>query len=70
MGFYDAFKDALNVAQKADNVELYRKLFTVPDAEHQRLAVIQDMFAPIGLGSCEIFLPVPVGKRSVSKMPL
>ena len=26
MGIYDAFKDALNVAQKADNVELYRKL--------------------------------------------
>ena len=26
MGFYDAFKDALNVAQKADNVELYRQL--------------------------------------------
>ncbi len=26
MGFYDAFKDALNLAQKADNVELYRQL--------------------------------------------
>ena len=26
MGIYDASKDALNVAQKADNVELYRKL--------------------------------------------
>ena len=26
MGFYDAFKDALNVAQKADNIELYRQL--------------------------------------------
>lgn len=26
MGLYDAFKDALNVAQKADNVELYRKI--------------------------------------------
>lgn len=26
MGFYDAFKDALSVAQKADNVELYRQL--------------------------------------------
>ena len=26
MGFYDAFKDALSVAQKADNVELYRHL--------------------------------------------
>lgn len=26
MGFYDAFKDVLTVAQKADNVELYRQL--------------------------------------------
>lgn len=26
MGLYDAFKDALHVAQKADNVELYRQL--------------------------------------------
>lgn len=26
MGLYDAFKDALSVAQKADNVELYRQL--------------------------------------------
>ena len=26
MGFYDAFKDALNLAQKADNIELYRQL--------------------------------------------
>lgn len=26
MGFYDAFKDALSVAQKADNIELYRQL--------------------------------------------
>ena len=26
MSFYDAFKDALNVAQKADNLELYRQL--------------------------------------------
>ncbi len=26
MGFYDAFKDAINLAQKADNIELYRKL--------------------------------------------
>lgn len=26
MGFYDTLKDAVNVAQKADNVELYRQL--------------------------------------------
>ncbi len=26
MGFYDAFKDAINLAQKADNIELYRQL--------------------------------------------
>jgi len=26
MSLYDAFKDALNVAQKADNIELYRQL--------------------------------------------
>ena len=26
MSFYDAFKDAINIAQKADNVELYRQL--------------------------------------------
>lgn len=26
MGFYDAFKDVLNVARKADNLELYRQL--------------------------------------------
>jgi hypothetical protein len=26
MGLYDAFKDAISVAQKADNVELYRQL--------------------------------------------
>lgn len=26
MSFYDAFKDALSIAQKADNVELYRQL--------------------------------------------
>ena len=26
MSFYDAFKDVLSVAQKADNVELYKKL--------------------------------------------
>lgn len=26
MGFYDAFKDALKLAQKADNLELYRQL--------------------------------------------
>ena len=26
MGFYDAFKDVLNIAQKADNVELYKQL--------------------------------------------
>ena len=26
MGFYDAVKDVLNVAQKADNLELYRQL--------------------------------------------
>ena len=26
MSFYDAFKDAVNMAQKADNIELYRQL--------------------------------------------
>jgi cytochrome c len=26
MNFYDAFKDALDVAQKIDNIDLYRKL--------------------------------------------
>ena len=26
MSFYDAFKDVLSVAQKADNIELYKKL--------------------------------------------
>lgn len=26
MGFYDAFKDVLSVAQKADNIDLYRQL--------------------------------------------
>lgn len=26
MGFYDAIKDVLNIAQKADNLELYRQL--------------------------------------------
>ena len=26
MGFYDAMKDAINMAQKADNIELYRQL--------------------------------------------
>ena len=26
MGFYDAFKDAVDIAQKADNIDLYRKL--------------------------------------------
>lgn len=26
MGFYDAMKDAVNLAQKADNIELYRQL--------------------------------------------
>lgn len=26
MSFYDALKDAVNLAQKADNVELYRQL--------------------------------------------
>lgn len=26
MSFYEAFKDAMNMAQKADNIELYRQL--------------------------------------------
>lgn len=26
MSFYDAFKDAISLAQKADNIELYRQL--------------------------------------------
>ena len=26
MSFYDAFKDVLNMAQKADNIDLYRQL--------------------------------------------
>ena len=26
MGLYDAFKDVLNIAQKADNLDLYRQL--------------------------------------------
>lgn len=26
MSFYDALKDAMNIAQKADNIELYRQL--------------------------------------------
>lgn len=26
MSFYDAFKDALDIARKADNIDLYRKL--------------------------------------------
>ena len=26
MGIYDAFKDAISIAQKADNIELYHKL--------------------------------------------
>ena len=26
MSFYEAFKDAINIAQKADNVDLYRQL--------------------------------------------
>ena len=26
MSLYDAFKDAMNMAQKADNIELYRQL--------------------------------------------
>jgi len=26
MSFYDAFKDAVNMAQKADNIDLYRQL--------------------------------------------
>ncbi|NBI08079.1 hypothetical protein [Senegalia massiliensis] len=29
MGVYDALKDAVNIAQKADNVELYRALLDV-----------------------------------------
>ncbi len=43
MGLYDAFKDALNVAQKADNVELYRQLLDLSaqalslQAENERL---------------------------------
>ena len=34
MGFYDAFKDAISLAQKADNIELYRKLL---ELSHQAL---------------------------------
>lgn len=26
MGFYDAFKDVISIAQKSDNIELYRQL--------------------------------------------
>lgn len=26
MSFYDAFKDVINIAQKADNIELYKQL--------------------------------------------
>lgn len=26
MGFYEGLKDAINIAQKADNIDLYRKL--------------------------------------------
>ncbi len=29
MGLYDALKDAVNLAQKADNIELYRQLLDV-----------------------------------------
>lgn len=29
MSFYDTFKEVLNLAQKADNIELYRKLLDV-----------------------------------------
>lgn len=38
MGFYDAFKDALNLAQKADNVDLYRQLLDL-GAQAQELQV-------------------------------
>lgn len=29
MGLYDAMKDAINLAQKADNIELYRQLLDI-----------------------------------------
>ena len=34
MSFYDTFKDVLNIAQKADNVDLYRQLL---DLENQAI---------------------------------
>ena len=53
MGFYDAFKDALNVAQKADNVELYRQLLDLSaqaldlQEENARLRKVKDLEAHI-----------------------
>ena len=36
MGLYDGFKDVLSVAQKADNIELYKQLldFSYPDDQY------------------------------------
>lgn len=45
MSFYEAFKDAMNMAQKADNIELYRQLLDLSaqalelQAEVSRLTV-------------------------------
>lgn len=41
MGIYDAFKDALSIAQKADNIELYQKLL---DLSNQAIELQNEVY--------------------------
>ena len=37
MGLYEGLKDAINIAQKADNIDLYRKLIDLSKEENTEL---------------------------------
>ena len=40
MGLYDSFKDVLSVAQKADNIELYKQLLDYLSCAHVTIAFL------------------------------
>ena len=43
MGFYDAFKDVISIAQKSDNIELYRQLLDLGAQALEMQAEIADL---------------------------
>lgn len=60
MGFYDAFKDALSLAQKSDNIDLYKQLLDLSSqaldlqAENRKLQIENEELKKIKIDESRI----------------